>query len=228
MNYLITPPSTHYDGGMGITGYNFRCAAETLKKYSSSADGLLPLNYLHRHAIELFLKSLIFILHKRYNLKFGDGFSLEKPGIKVKNKWKPLENTHNLSDLYIYFFEIYEKCKEYFPSSIPSDIPANIKTKIDLVSGTDPKSTFFRYPKAGSPQQDDKKSRIQKTQFEGALDNSDKPKKLAVILDQNDDVVETYDLDTDTLIKVQQALEDLSEFFCSVHTAFRVVLTDGF
>jgi len=32
-----------------------------------------------------------------------------------------------------------------------------------LVSGTDPKSTLFRYPKSGSEEQDKKKTKIQKT-----------------------------------------------------------------
>jgi hypothetical protein len=144
MNYLITPPSTHYDGGIGITGCNFRYAAETLKEHGSTLDGVLPLCYLHRHAIELFLKSIIFILHKKYDIEFGDGFSLDRPGIKVRNKWVPMENTHNLSDLYAYFEETYENCKKLLPKSTCWDMPEDLKAKIDLVSGTDPKSTFFR------------------------------------------------------------------------------------
>ncbi len=227
MNYLITPPSTHYDGGIGITGCNFRHAADTLKEHGSSLDGVLPLCYLHRHAIELFLKSVIFILHKKYSIEFGEGFSLYKPAIKVGDKWRPMDNTHNLSDLYSYFEVIYGDCKVVLPETTCWDMPADIKSKIDMVSGTDPKSTFFRYPKSGSAHQDAKKSRIQKTKFEGAFDNQDKPAKLVLMFDQNDELIETYDMDADALGKIQEVLNYLSDFFNGVHAAFRHELANG-
>lgn len=227
MNYLITPPSTHYDGGMGITGCNFRHAADTLKEHGSSMDGVLPLCYLYRHAIELFLKSLIFVLHKKYSIEFGDGFSLERPAIKVRDKWFPMDDTHNLSNLYTYFEVIYENCKVLLPETTCWDMPEDIKSKIDLVSGTDPQSTFFRYPKSGSAHQDVKKSRIQKTKFEGAFGNPNKPAKLVLMFDQNDELIETYDMNTEVLTKVQKALVYLSDFFYGVHAAFRHELANG-
>jgi len=100
MNYLITAPNTHYDGGLGITAYNFSNAADILKKNDNSINGILPLCYLQRHAIEFFLKSAIVILHKRFEVPYGEGFSIEKPAIKVKEKWVLSLNTHNLCDLY--------------------------------------------------------------------------------------------------------------------------------
>lgn len=227
MNYLITPPSTHYDGGIGITGCNFRHAADTLKEHGSSMDGTLPLCYLNRHAIELFLKSVIFILHKKYSIEFGDRFSLERPGIKVRDKWLSMDSTHNLSDLYSYFEVIYKSCKGLLPETTCWDMPEDIKSKVDMVSGTDPKSTFFRYPKSGSANQDVKKSRIQKTKFESAFENPNKPAKLVLMFDQNDELIETYDMDADALFKVQEALDYLSNFFYGVHAAFRHELANG-
>src|SRR5690554_2385757 len=109
MNYLYTPPSSHYDGGIGITACNFRDAAETLQEHGASLDGILPLCYLYRHAMELFLKSIIFILHKKYKIGFGNGFSLERPGIKVRGRWESMEKTHNLSDLYTYFEILFDQ-----------------------------------------------------------------------------------------------------------------------
>ncbi|MGE4502602.1 MAG: hypothetical protein AB7D03_07015 [Thiomicrospira sp.] len=228
MNYFITPPSTHYDGGLGTTGCNFRHAAETLKEHSSPADGILPISYLHRHAVELFLKSIIFILQKKYNLRFGETYSINRPGIKVNGKWVSMENTHNLSDLYSYFSETYESCKNLLPESAKQwNFPSDVNTKINRVSGTDPKSTFFRYPKAGSEQQDYKKSKVQKVKFEGAFENQNKPRKLVLMFDENEKLMETYDLDSDALSGVQHDLEYLSDFFLGVHGAFRAELTNG-
>ncbi|DAB38560.1 MAG: hypothetical protein A2023_00445 [Sulfuricurvum sp. GWF2_44_89] len=226
MNYLITPPSTHYDGGIGITGCDFRHSAETLKKHISPSDGLLPLCYLHRHAIELFLKSVIFILHKKYIIEFGDGFSLKRPGIKVRDKWIPMDNTHNLSDLYTYFEIIFDNCKEHLPDFY-WDFPGDVKAKVDLVSGTDPSSTFYRYPNSGSDYKDMKKSKIQKISLDGAFNNSKKPAKLVLMLDENDNIIETYNMDADALSKTQDALDYLSDFFYGVHATFRGLLTDG-
>jgi len=199
VNFLITPPSSHFDGGIGITACNFRNAAETVREHGSSLDGVLPLCYLYRHAVELFLKSVTFILHKKYAIEFGSGFSLDKPGIKVRDKWVAMENTHNLSDLYAYFEVLFDQCETLLPSTTRWELPADIRSKIDLVSGTDPKSTFFRYPKSGSQQQDKKKSKIQKTDFQKAFDNPEKPARLVVMLDENDNLIESYDLDADTL-----------------------------
>ena len=59
MNFLFTPPNTHYDNGLGIPAHNFLNAANILKENNNTMAGVLPLYYLQRHSIELFLKSLI-------------------------------------------------------------------------------------------------------------------------------------------------------------------------
>ncbi|PCJ42857.1 MAG: hypothetical protein COA71_04995 [SAR86 cluster bacterium] len=89
MMFMLTPPQTHYDGGLGITATNFYNAGKLLKENEKSLlDGTLPLGFLLRHAIELFLKSFIYILHKKYDISFSCGYSLEKPGILHNDKWK--------------------------------------------------------------------------------------------------------------------------------------------
>jgi hypothetical protein len=227
MNYLITPPAIHYDGGLGVTGCHFRNAAELLKEHGSFSEGILPLCYLHRHALELFLKLLIFILHKKFSIKFGGEFSLSKPAIHVRGKWTSMENTHNISDLYTYFETIYGQCLDKMPITISWDFPEDIKSKIDVVSGADPKSTFFRYPKSGSPHQDEKKSKIQKTNINTAFNNQEKPAKLVLMFDQEDNLLDSYDLDADALSNLQVTLDYLSDFFDGVHAAFRHELTNG-
>ena len=72
MNVFITPPETHFDGGLGISASDFRSAAETLKSSEVSGSGILPICYLQRHSLELYLKSLIFILHKKFDNEPGN------------------------------------------------------------------------------------------------------------------------------------------------------------
>lgn len=230
MNYLITPPNTHYDGGLGITAYNFSSAADILKNHNNSMDGILPLCYLQRHAIELFLKSLIVILHKKFQVPYGAGFSSEKPAIQIQEKWVLLSKTHNIFDLYQHFTSIYTDLMVKLPATTCWELPKDIESKIKLISGSDPKSTYFRYPESTNSVQDSKKSGIQKESLESMLSktkHSYTPFKCVLMLDQNDDVIESYNIKSSPLPNILKALEELNEFFNGVHAAFRFELTNG-
>jgi hypothetical protein len=230
MNFLITPPSTQYDGGLGITACHFSKAADILKENKNKMPDSLPLCYLQRHAIELFLKSFIVILHKRFKRKYGAPYSDKRPGLLINNKWKSLSNTHNLNDLYTHFFKTYEALKHKFPKTTDWDIEADINKKIKLVSGSDPKSTYFRYPEATNPAQDSKKSEIQRqslgTMLQHNKDTND-PIKCVLMFNDNDELVDTYNIKSSPLPEVLKSLEELCEFFDAIHVAIRMELLNG-
>ncbi|SNS85400.1 hypothetical protein [Pseudomonas segetis] len=231
MNYLITPPNTHYDGGLGITACNFSQAADSLREVKNLMIGILPTCYLQRHAIELFLKSLIVILHKKYGLTYGQGFSQEKPAIKVNTKWVPLSNTHNLLDLFNYFQEIFIPLIPELPSRTDWSLEPGIESKIKLISGSDPKSTYFRYPESTNSVQDSKKSSIQPETMESILGKFKAKKefvKCTLLLDENDNLVQAYSLDHPPIPNTLAALKYLSEYFYNMHAAFRSEITKGF
>ena len=117
MNILVTPPEMHFDKGFGISAWRFRDAAKVLIDSGNSKDLLSPIGYLQRHALELYLKSLIYILHKKYNIPFWGDFSLDNPAIFANGKWRPMSNTHNLDDLYSYFKSIYDSNFENLPKT---------------------------------------------------------------------------------------------------------------
>lgn len=157
MNILITPPESHFDRGLGISAWHFRDAANALLGSEKKRDLLSPIAYLQRHAIELYLKSLIYILHRKYKIPFGDNYNLETPAIFVNDKWRPLSNTHNLADLYNYFKIIFAQYLESLPDTVDWTISQTLEENINLVSGYDPKSTYFRYPESSNQSQDGKK-----------------------------------------------------------------------
>jgi hypothetical protein len=230
MNYLITPPVTHYDFGLGRAAMNFRQAADSLETHFKSMDGALPECYLRRHSIELFLKSLIFILHKKFEIPFGEGLSLERPGIRVNEKWVSLDKTHNIVDLYFYFESVYIENGPQLPPEINWEIPPDVSAKINLIGGIDPKSTYFRYPKSSNEVQDAKKSGIQKANLDDLFAKSQisgKPVKCTVMLDADDNLIQTYDMDHDVLPDARKALKDIAEFLSNMHAAFRFKLTHG-
>ena len=229
MNILITPPESHFDRGLGISAWHFRDAANELLKSDKKRDLVSPISYLQRHAIELYLKSLIYILHRKYNIPFGEEFSLETPAIKVNGKWRPLSNTHNLADLYKYFLSIFRACLELLPKTTDWTISEKLTDQITLVSGYDPKSTYFRYPEASSKSQDEKKSTIQPMGLENSLEKlssgSSKPIKCSVMLDSEDNVVATYNLTPEPIEDVRKALSEILDYINNLHCAFLGELT---
>lgn len=229
LNILITPPEKHFDRGLGISAWHFRDAANVLLESEKKGDLVSPIGYLQRHAIELYLKSLIYILHRKYEIPFGEKFSLENPALFVNGKWRSLSNTHNLADLYKYFLSIFESCFESLPKTTDWKISEKLGDQINLVSGYDPKSTYFRYPEASSKCQDEKKSTIQPMDLDSALgklglDNSS-PIKCSVMLDSNDNVVATYDLVSEPLVEVRKALSEIMDYINNLHCAFLGELT---
>ncbi len=230
MNYLITPPSTHFDYGLGITACNFDHAADVLEEHKSGLDDTLPLSFLRRHAVELYLKSFIYILHRRYKIPFGEKFSLENPGLLVGKKWVSFSNTHNILDLFNHFESVFSTVFEILPSTTRWDLPKDLRKNIELVSGTDPKSTYFRYPMATNSVQDKKKSKMQSFDFAKAIEESKrsgKPVKAVIMVDENDDVIDTYNMDSDAIPEVQSALKVLCDLFYGVHAAIRKEIARG-
>lgn len=78
MQYLLTPLHAQFDSGFGATGNAFKDAAGFLDgDKEANKDNLfnanLPVNFLYRHAIELFLKSAIVIFHRRYSDRLPRG-----------------------------------------------------------------------------------------------------------------------------------------------------------
>ncbi len=229
MNILITPPETHFDKGLGISARYFRDAAKVLIDSDNSKDLLSPIGYLQRHALELYLKSLIYIFHKKYNIPFGDDYSLDNPAIFVNSKWRLMSSTHNLDDLYSYFKSIYDSNFECLPKTTDWTLPDTLSKQIKLISGYDPNSTYFRYPKAASSSQDQKKSTIQPMDLESALIDAKsgvgQSIKCVVMLDANDNVVQTYNLIPEVLKDVRMALSEAMECINNLHCAFLGELT---
>ena len=224
MNILITPPEQHFDKGLGISAWHFRDAAKALKESDISRDLVSPICYVQRHAIELYLKSLIYILHKKYDIPFGDDFNLEKPAICVHGKWKSLSNTHNLADLYSYFLSIFNDCRNLLPERTDWTIDPDLTAQINLISGFDPKSTYFRYPEATNKQQDLKKSTVQPIDLGENLEKfratTDSPIKCSIMLDSNDNIVATYDLTPNPIENVRGALDKAIDYINNLHCAF--------
>ena len=147
--YLMMPLHMHIDYGFGATAEQFKESADILSASESVKDLGMPVNYLRRHAIELYLKSLIYVLHRNFKIPFSSGGTLEKPKIKVLGKDFELENIHDIRLLTIYLIGQHNKLIPCFFHLGIGVIEKDILDKINKINSIDSKSTFFRYPKTG-------------------------------------------------------------------------------
>ena len=93
MFYMMLPLDRHFDSGFGAVADSFKDAADTLDSTRENTPTLndhLPISYLYRHAIELYLKSAIIIFHRKLNIPYGDTPASGEPKILDGAKWKPM------------------------------------------------------------------------------------------------------------------------------------------
>ncbi len=175
VHYLLMPLHRHYDYGFGATGEAFKNAADRLMEPGNEErllNGHLPINFLFRHSIELFLKSLIIVIHKRLKLSYGNEPFDSTPKILVDAKWKPIHQVHSIALLYGYFKSILVNHKPEFDSISRTnwtDIPVDLDEWISAIDGADSTGTFFRYPFTRDLGSDEGKSSFKEDQSQGML-----------------------------------------------------------
>ncbi|GJL52237.1 MAG: hypothetical protein NPIRA01_34640 [Nitrospirales bacterium] len=238
MSYLLTPLHTHIDFGFGATGEAFLTAATKLESEGSLRPGIgnqhLPINYLRRHALELFLKSGIVIIHRKFKLPYGP-FSNSDPHVLVKGKWKPFQNIHSVKSLWKYLARLFHENKAAFDSIGPKDLwtfPPETDTWIEEIERCDPRSTFFRYPTSRSPEKDTKKAVMvsaNEDEITKRLEASSEGTKQFIVLmkDDNSNVTEGYCYEGEPLADFNRTLQECVKLFSNIHEAMRVELCNG-
>lgn len=235
MLYMMLPLDRHFDSGFGAVADSFRDAAEALEDSRESPPTLnahLPVSFLYRHAIELFLKSAIIIFHRKLNIPYGAIPASGEPQIPVGEKWKPMHNVHGLQPLYQHFCSLFEDHAEYLATHTNTDwsLPTELGQWISEIEATDSSSTFFRYPVTKDKEKDKQKSVIREDDYDALLSRMgqhQKPTKTLLMLDQHDNVVETFSHDDTQAKGIIGTLKQVAELFSNCHAALVGELTGG-
>jgi hypothetical protein len=222
---MLLPLNQHFDSGFGAVANSFKYAADALED-NPDGTGLnshLPTSFLYRHAIELYLKSGIILLHRKYSIPYGDIPVDGEPSVLVKNKRKPLYNVHNLEPLYTEFGGLLATLAEplsHVPQTLPEywTLPVELNQWIATIEATDASSTFFRYPITKDAERDAQKSTVRREDIDSIVERvqGDGPKVTAMLMVNDDgEVVEAYSLDDtqnkDLINILRQAAERLHE-----------------
>ena len=231
MLWELTPLPTHYDFGLGAMADAFEEAAECIENVVEEKRFLnwtLPACFLRRHAIELFLKSMLVILERRFA---GIG-GLEEVKLLLNGKPQPLTRIHSIGELYnglkekltLYETEWRPLCQTEwlaFPPELDAWIP-----EIEAIDAT---GTFFRYPDPKKPQGDQAKSMFKEMSIEeilASLSPTSVP-RLTTIVGDDDTVTEVYTENQDVLAKELAALCGATNLLSAANFGLRTELAGG-
>lgn len=172
--YLFAPLDKHFDNGFGAVADSFQDAATTLKEQykPSMINGHLPICYLYRHSIELFLKGSIIIIHQGLKIPYGTEPCTSEPKIPVKEGFKSIFHIHEIDVLYDYLsYLLTEKKDELEKLFCVLKFSDDFDSKIEQLKEFESSSTYFRYPKDKKPNiHDDKKSAFKETSVKAVMD----------------------------------------------------------
>ncbi len=229
--YQYKPFRLQFDNGFGAISDAFYEAALRLEKSSKQdrfINSAMPLCFLYRHSIELFLKSCIIILHRGLQIAFEKDTRSEL-AINIGQKIIPIEQIHSIKTLHIYFNEFLSKHhKDLELASIThwSTIPSKLAELVEKIEVFDMKSTTFRYPGPN----DDLKSDFRNSSINevwGSMAPGSEYGRAFLELDASGEIATAYIWDSSRLFPFIEFLRKTSEILSTLHFALRCELGNG-
>lgn len=222
--FTFMPLHRHFDGGFGSIADAFKEAADRLGSTpTNDIHEHLPISYLYRHAIEMYLKSMIVIIHK----KFGTS---SKPQVITKRGLKPFDTVHTVAGLW--------DCLKSLMNQHASALRATSITFWDelndcenwlrRIDADDPVGTLLKYAASGNQSADHEKESfkvitdclIEETRTSGGF-------VKALVLEGSDGSAEAYMLDYSPIQELRDTILKCADFLSAAHFAMRCELTNG-
>lgn len=238
MPYLMMPLELHSDGGLGATAEAFEAAANAL---ASNADTMqtshihLPINFLYRHAIELFLKSMILVLHRTLRVAYGTNPHDGPAFVPVDGNWKPIFRVHSVAVLWARVSQLIQAHASELRTRCRTDwqaTPDGLDDAIASIETADASSTFFRYPDGRDTDAEKLKSSWKPKEPEDIAATLQQPNRapamLALFLHPDGETIsEAFQYDEAPLADLARLLADTAKTLSAAHTGLRVELADG-
>jgi hypothetical protein len=236
MLYLMMPLEQHCDDGLGATGDAFEEAADALKAGAQTtrvSHGHLPTNFLYRHAIELFLKSMVLVLHRTLGVSYGSEPHAGPGFVPVEGAWRPLHRVHSVATLWAHVRELLRDNAGELAARCRTDwqaTPEGLEDAIRAIEEADGSSTFFRYPDRRRASADADKSDWKPRAPEDIvrqIQGDGKPVKVLLMLDGDDAVTHAFQYDDAPLAELSRVLAETASTLSAAHTGLRVELAGG-
>lgn len=220
------PLERHFDAGFGATADSFHDAAKALdteehKRGFGLNSSRLPVFYLYRHANELYLKSILTMLHRRFCSQFPRIKRDDFPSITVDGKAKRIFKVHSLLRLYEALRTLLNHTADQIKALGKTDwtsVPDGVEKMVRLINDADEASTMFRYPVTLDPLNDAKKSSFKQIHPYDAVSEAynrtnQRMPGVKILALKNDDgeIVETFIHDEKPMPEVFDGLKKLAE-----------------
>jgi hypothetical protein len=209
--YKFRPLTHHFDGGFGAIADAFYQAAvrlEGLAEQERFINSSLPIAYLYRHGVELYLKSLIVVLHRGLHVPFSPNPATDTPSVQIGEKWIPIKRVHSVGALHDHFARVTADHMDQLQAITTTDwttIPKQLGDWVEVIEEFDQKSTFFRYPGAGDAVKADfKESSI--AEIWSRMAPNDPPSKGFVEFNENDEIVGAFRMEPCHLEPIRNTL----------------------
>lgn len=234
MLYILLPLDQHYDSGFGAVADSFKDAADSLNDPTkpSAFSSHLPVSFLYRHAIELYLKSAIITLHRKFSIPYGEAPSSNEPSVMVGQRRKPLYNVHGLGPLYAELRALLNQEADALAQVPCTDwtLPLELDEWIAAIEVTDSSSTYFRYPVTKDADLDGKKSTMQReeaTKLFERMHSGGPPVKALLMVNDDYEVVDSFTHDDSNAKALMTILKEASEVFHGLHAMMSYTLAGG-
>jgi hypothetical protein len=236
------PLDRHFDSGFGATADAFHEAAKAIdtdvhKRGFGLSSSRLPVLYLFRHANELYLKSLLTILHRRFCSAFPRVNRDDFPVIDVDGKPRRIFQVHSIHHLYRQFRAILALKADKIRSVGRTDwteVPVELDDFVKRINDADEASTMFRYPMTLDPLNDAKKSSFKRIHPAEVVaeahrrTNHNMPGvKVLALKNDVDEIVETFIHDEDPMPEVFDALKQLAGTLSGAQFGMRCEFLDA-
>lgn len=245
---MITGLNDHLDYGFGVTAETYYNSAKYLDDNKDSIQASqvveMPINFLYRHSIELALKSLIIIFHKRFDIKYDNDLSDScKPKIFTGGQWKLLYRCHWIDELYKYWKDYllipYQETLKQISQRGDWRECEDVSKAIPIISKYDRNSSFFRYPVTENADFDLEKFTMQSVDIKKLheilqekdseeISNSKKAGEFIMALkNEQDEIFKAYVLQEDLLTELSDSLRRVAYHFYCTHVKTRIELCQG-
>jgi len=235
MMYLLAPLHRHFDRGFGAMADAYVAGAAALEDgewTDKRLNGHLPIAFLRRHAVELYLKSAIVIFHRHLHLPYGPASWDGPPKVLLGKGWEPFYKVHSVADLFRYYMMLFEQHSDFLANNTRTNwsFTPELPVWIDMIQKWDPDSTLSRYPTTKDGVHDYTKGsaiELDPNDILAQMEAGGKPVKAVVVGDAEDNVLATYTHVDNPMSNLNSALRQACSELSDTHAALRGELTAG-
>lgn len=231
--YYFMPLERHFDRGYGAIGDAYFEAADELAKIEANEKRLhahLPTNYLYRHAVELYLKSMIVMVHTAFEVSINNP-TPKPPRVSLHGKSWRFDKVHTVGGLWDCLNGLMNKHKAVLQEASKTNWSElqNCDPWLKEIDTIDLTGTLQKYPTSGNEAADRQKASF-KPMTDELLANvlSSGGYVKAFVLEKPAGSTESYMLDASPTKGLRETLLQCVQLLSNAHFGMRCELGNGY